>query len=78
MRVEPEIRRRMRQRETLLKILTELELEPDPVREDRVRASLFETERRIEDLRQAPRRRVAELERELERARREAEEADRG
>jgi len=61
-----------------MKILESLELEPDPIREDRVKASLGELELRLEELRQAPKRRVAALEAELDKARRDAEEAARG
>jgi len=75
---KPELRRRIEQRAVLEQILRSLELEPDPVREDRVRASIAETDLRIESLKRGAAQSLEQARREVARLEREAQEADRG
>lgn len=73
-----ELRRRIKQRDTLLRMIEDLETEPNPERESRLRASLFETERLIETIKMGPKRNLERLRAELEAAEREAQEVARG
>jgi len=75
---KPELRRRIEQRAVLERILESLEVEPDPVREDRVRASILETDLRIESLKRGQAQTLERARAELARLEREAQEADRG